>query len=161
MKNIAYITFVFALMLSLAPDRAAAQNVFALGGHFGINMDQDVTFIGAQARIGVGNLPVRIQPGFDYGLNENDQYYRLEGNALYYLGEEFTTTFTPYIGPGLALKFSDTEDEDNDVDLGISAVGGIEFRPFLGGISPYLQARYTFSPGADPLEVMGGLLFRF
>jgi opacity protein-like surface antigen len=156
------ITVLFLLALFvLSTETVRAQNTMAVGAHFGIDLDQDATFIGAQARFGGASLPIRIQPGLDYGLNEDDPYWRIEVNGLYLIGEDYTTSFTPYVGPGIALTFAEDENDDTETNFGINIVAGIEFRPIFQILSPYVQARYTLQSGADPLGVMGGLLVRF
>lgn len=161
MKKLTGITLLLLALLLVGTPETKAQTLFSIGPHFGIDLDQDATFIGAQARLGVAGFPLLIQPVFDYGLNEEQTYYRIEGNALYYIGERFTTRFTPYVGPGLAAVIRDTDSGDTDMDFGLNIVGGIEFRPPIASLVPFAEARYTLQPGTDPLAVRGGVLFRF
>lgn len=160
MKNTFLLAFL-ALALLYPTYQAKAQLVFSVGGHFGVDLDQDVTFAGALARLDVG-LPLVLQPSVDFGLNEHDEYTRAEGALLYYIGDDYTKTFIPYIGAGATFFWSETDaDDDDDFDVGPSVLGGLEFRPFGPGFVPYLLARYTILPGTDPLNIMAGVMIRF
>lgn len=161
MKKTLLLAFLAIALVHLS-NPAKAQVVFSIGGHFGVDLDQDVTFAGALSRLDVG-LPLVLQPSVDFGLNEHDEYTRAEGALIYYIGEDHTEIFTPYVGAGATFfwRETDADDDDDDFDVGPSVLGGLEFGPFGPGLVPYVQARYTILPGTDPLNIMGGLLIRF
>lgn len=156
MKKTALFAALVAGALLFPAQKVHAQAIGAIGADIGLDAERDGDlFLGANARIGGLGFPLTLAPSVEFGIGDFD-YTRAEANLLYYIGEEYTTTFTPYVGPGAALIF-----HGGDTDVGINVVGGVEFRAFGPNLTPFAQARYTFQPGVDGVGVMGGVLLRF
>lgn len=167
------IVFIFALGFLLLPgaQRAQAQSQVELGPRIGYDFDDiEELFIGADFRISRVDLPVVINPGFDYYfVGEEDgvegNAWTLDVNALYEFGVD-NQAFTPYAGGGLIIVRASVENgrEVDDTGLGLNVVGGAVFET-ESNIRPFAQLKFTIAGGADlgddiqPFTIGGGILF--
>jgi hypothetical protein len=159
---------LFALLL-LAAVPAQAQTAISIGPRVGYETDAESIFVGADARIGVAALPIRLNPTFDFFLLNEDDFgndasqIQLTVNALYELGIE-NTTFTPYAGGGLSYvrrSFDVPEDvdiEDSNSEIGLNVIGGAEFTN-IGGFVPFAQGEFVLGGDYSPFKITGGILF--
>lgn len=159
MRRYSLFVLLSGILLAVSIERAEAQTSFALGGHFGYDVEFENTFIGGQARIGGNGFPLVFQPGVEIGLDDTD-YTWVEGNLLYMVGEGHTFAFTPYVGAGVSVEFFE-DFGDTRSEFGFNVLAGIELGGFSSNIVPFAQVRYTVADGPDPAAIMGGILFRF
>lgn len=186
MKTMKYGIALFALALCLALGTQQAHAQFSLGAHAGYNLDvisedgaeEGAAFVGGEARFGLGQYPVVINPSASYFLTglENTSTLEFDLNALYEFGYN-NTSFTPYAGVGLGvtrvafdsdIPLVGNNFEDSETDYGLNLIGGARFG--FGQIQPFVQARITFGEhlsfvnddgqGGSGYALMGGVLFR-
>jgi hypothetical protein len=145
--------------IALTPQSANAQS-FEIGPRVGYEVDDiDALSIGLDARMGIGALPVRINPYFDYYFVDDigpvdHSLVQLGINALYEFGIA-NQTFTPYAGAGLAVTRQKVGNNTN-TEPGLNLLFGSRFG--FGSIRPFVQG--TVSIGDyDFFTVQGGLLF--
>lgn len=180
MKKFALV-LAFGFLLLSGLKQAHAQAQIELGPRAGLDVgDVEDFFIGADVRIGLGELPVLINPGFNYYFREDDEFveeltddeigvdrglFTVDVNLLYEFGVD-NQVFTPYAGGGLMIaRFSaDPESElpaDADLfdetEVGFNVVGGAAFES--GNLKPFVQAKFTLGMDVDLFSVGGGLLF--
>lgn len=182
-KSLASAAFV-ALLLVFAAPQARAQAQIEIGPRVGYEIDDlQALSVGADLRVSTFALPFQLNAAFDYYFPEDfddenfdpaedrdsefvgaDNIMRFTANALYQAGIN-NQYFTPYFGPGLSVvrisrneDFINLTDEDDSVtELGLNAVGGIEFG--IGGLRPFVQAEVGLLGDAQPTQITGGLLF--
>ncbi len=175
MKNSVRIVLLTAAMaVALAPS-AFAQ--FDLGVRAGFDIEAEDPFVGVEARIAlpVGNLPLMLQPSFDYfitgdggdgigGVGFDYNVYQIDVNVLYPFGVN-NESFTPYAGVGLGITYWSFDysglgvnADDSETDIGLNIVGGAMFGS--GNLRPFAQARFMLG-GGELFSLMGGVLFRF
>lgn len=161
MRKPTLFSLLFAAFLIATPQQTKAQASVEVGPRIGIDVgDIEEFFIGADARISVTGLPVKINPTFDYYFVDFGSYFALSGNALYPLGVE-NEVFTPYAGGGIGLFRADPDVGGSATDPGINIVGGAEF---IGtNFRPFVQAQISIV-FSDPdntslFGITGGLLF--
>lgn len=144
---------------------AQAQTSIQLGPRIGYEIDDvEDLFIGADARITIGALPVQINPTFDYYLVDEIEgadysLWQLSVNALYNFGFN-NAVFTPYAGVGIGFTRSSVDVagfESSSTDTGFNLVGGARFGS--GALQPFVQAQLTFGD-AELTTIGGGVLFR-
>lgn len=161
MKKLALLAALGLTSFGLAPT-ASAQSQLGVGG--GYDVDREAPFIGAHARVGTPSLPIRFAPGVDFyfvddigGQSVTSMQFNV--NALYDIGRQYTTTFTPYVGAGLGIAYSKVEDLDSDTNTGLNLVFGAEFGQ-NSRLRPYVQSQLTFADGTA-VNLGGGVLFGF
>ena len=152
---------LLAALLSLGGQlqTAHAQSSFQIGPRAGIGVgDYDNTFIGADARIGLGGLPVQFNPTFDYYFLEGDQrnLFNITANALYHFGVD-NQFFTPYSGAGLSVARLSREVGEDDTSTALNLLGGAVIH--TGSFQPFIQAQFTVGGEPELFSIAGGLLF--
>lgn len=160
MRKYSLFVLLSGILLAASVERAEAQTSFALGGHFGYDVEFENTLVGGQARIGGGGFPLVFQPGVEVGLGDDVDYTWLEGNLLYMVGEGYTTAFTPYLGTGVSVELFE-DSRGTDTEFGLNVLAGVELNGLSPNIVPFAQVRYTVASDRDPAAIMGGILFRF
>lgn len=173
MKRLSTITFLFALLLLIAPQQAEAQTSIEIGPRIGIDVgDIEELFIGAEGRISSDALPVIISPAFDFyfvdsGVEGVDQsIFVIDINGLYEFGVD-NQAFTPYAGGGLGIVRSSVDVDggsfgtigSSTTDVGLNLVGGARFE--TGTLQPFAQAKINVGGDFTLFNIMGGLLFSF
>jgi hypothetical protein len=165
-RFIPFSVLLFAFFMAVP--NAKAQVSFELGPRAGYDIggDIDELFLGADARLGMIDIPVDVGVTFDYYLmEENVSLYQLSVNAYY----DFALAdagFIPYAGAGIGISrmsfdFGDEFGEwfgsssASSSDTGINLLGGIRFP--MGGFTPYAQAQFTIGD-LDLLTLSGGIL---
>lgn len=153
---------LLALLLAVvafAPERAEAQAI-EIGPRIGYEVDNwEALFVGAEARVSVAALPIRLNPYFDYYFLDDagpiDQsLIQFGANALYEFGIA-NQAFTPYAGAGLAISRYSLGDASNS-EAGLNLLFGSRFG--FGNIRPFAQANITIGD-YDFFSVQGGVLF--
>lgn len=161
---------VTALLLALAiPTEGFAQADIKIGPRIGIPVG-DISdlggnlFLGADARIESEDLPVIINPTFDFYLMDDyatgvsQTLFTVDGNALYEFEIE-DASFAPYAGAGIAItRWSIDADVPGagDTDIGLNLVGGARFP--LESFEPFVQANFGVGD-LDRFGLAGGVLF--
>lgn len=157
--KLSIIAALAALVLVFSPQQADAQAI-EIGPRIGYEVDDwDALFVGADARFGVGALPVRINPYFDYYFLDDagpieQSLVQFGANALYEFGIA-NQAFTPYAGAGLAFSRYSWGDNSN-TEAGLNLLFGSRFG--FGSVRPFIQANVTVGD-YDFFSVQGGLLF--
>lgn len=151
MKKLAILAFLFAGFIGLGGKEAAAQNSF--GVNVGYNLDAEEFFAGAQARFGTPSIPIVINPSIETYFIDNVTWLQIDVNALYHIGRDYTTTFTPYFGAGLGIDAI-----EGNTDAGLNLIAGADFGK--GRMRPFTEARININDGTN-VGVRGGLLFTF
>lgn len=187
MKYLANIR-ILCLLLAIGLVRAMpADGQISLGARAGYNLDafsdngaeEGAFMLGGEARLGLQELPIVLNPGVDYYLNgvDNTSVMQFDANVLYPISHN-NVNFVPYVGAGLAvtrvtfdpntgLIGSLLVDKSSETDVGANVIGGATFG--LGAIRPFAQARITIGDhlafmnrngdGGPGYSLMGGLLF--
>ncbi len=165
------VVLLTALFLVLAlPSETTAQTSLQVGPRVGMDIgDIEDPFAGIDVRITSVQLPVVVNPTFDYYfVGEGRTLWSLSGNILYPFGAE-DRSFSFYGGVGLGMyRFSvegDTPDaqfRDGTTDFGANFLLGtmVSSRPF----TPFAELQYTpiFSEGGPSLfGLKGGILINF
>lgn len=171
MRKLTTLSLLLAFVFLLAPQQATAQTEIEIGPHLGLDIgDMEELFIGAEGRISSPDLPVIINPSFDYyfvssGIEGVDfSFFTIDFNALYEFGVE-NESFTPYAGGGLGILRSSTSVDGGDgfglsgssTEVGINLVGGAVFE--TESLKPFVQAKINVGSDATLFGLMGGLLF--
>jgi hypothetical protein len=154
-----------AAALMLAASLTTATESYAqnqVGVHVGANVDTQEIFRGAQGRLHVGNLPVRINPAFETYLVQDRTRYQGELNALVPIGMD-TALFRPYAGAGVAVIHNaqtpaGSTQRVTDTALGLNLLAGASFGS--GTLRPFAEGRFTVSDVSD-VSVRGGVMFVF
>jgi hypothetical protein len=155
----AFVAAAAFAIVSFLPQNANAQ-AFEIGPRIGYEVDDwDALSLGVDARLGVGALPIRINPYFDYYFvddigNLDHSLVQLGINALYEFGVA-NQAFTPYAGAGLAVSRRSVGDATN-TEPGLNLLFGSRFG--FGSIRPFVQGNVTIGD-YDFFSVQGGLLF--
>lgn len=168
-KRLAVLLTVLCFLLAL-PAETTAQTSIQIGPRVGIDIgDIEEPYAGIDVRISSEQLPVIINPTFDYYfVGENRTMWSLAGNILYPFGlEERPVTF--YGGVGLGMyrfsaegDFSSGPFREGTTDFGANFLFGTMV--FSGTFTPFAELNYTpiFSEGSPSLfGVRGGILVRF
>ncbi len=171
MKKLAIVSLIASFVLLLAPQQADAQVSVEVGPRLGLDVgDIEELFIGADGRIASADLPVVINPAFDYyfvedvtifGTEFNQSVVTFDINALYEFGVD-NQAFTPYAGGGLGSIRSSIEangESESETEIGLNIVGGAQFE--TGNLRPFVQAKINVGSDVTLFGVMGGLLFGF
>lgn len=152
--------FAVACMMMLGSARTADAQVFELGPRIGYEVDAwDALSIGADARLAMGALPVRINPYVDYYFTDDvgdrtTSLMQLGINALYEFGIA-NQAFTPYAGAGLAVTRWNNG-FTTDTNPGLNLIFGSKFG--FGSVRPFVQGDITIGD-RDFFNVRGGVLF--
>ena len=164
MKKIALLA---ALALALFGTAQTASAQFDIGAHVGYNLDavgtdgdEGQAFVGASARFYPGVLPVAISPAVDVYFVEDVTFLQFDLNGLYEIGRGTTTAFTPYVGAGLGLIYTNVDigdESESNTETGLNLLAGATFE--LPRLRPFAQARMTIADGTA-VSVTGGVLFR-
>lgn len=144
---------MFLAMISLAARDASAQT--SIGANVGYNLDAEEFFAGGQARLGLGGLPVIINPSIETYFVENLTWLQIDLNALYPFGVN-NTTFTPYAGAGIGINYFKPENLDGSTDAGLNLIAGATFG--FSRLRPFAEARINFDDGTN-VGIRGGVLF--
>lgn len=148
------------LALATGPQDAKAQANFQLGPRGGIGVgDVSDLFIGADARFGVGALPVRLNPTFDYYFfgGDTDDLFAVTINGLYDFSFN-NQLFTPYTGAGLSIARMTHEVGNDETELGLNLLFGVAFETSPNW-QPFAQAQFTVGSEPDLFGIAGGVLF--
>lgn len=172
-----FTVLVASLILGLSvlvPLPAEAQTSVKVGPRLGIPVG-DVSdvggnlFLGADARISGGSLPVVFNPSFDVylmddvsGTSSSPSVFAVDLNALYEFGVD-NQAFTPYAGGGIGITrySSDVEAfglEGETTNVGLNIIGGARFP--LGTLEPFVQFNVALGGDLGRAGIVGGLLFR-
>jgi hypothetical protein len=146
---------IFSSLLFAAYPRTSRADV-ALGGHFGVNLNEGHPMVGADLRVDIVELSPRvsldlwgaythvfIENGLDVNMLELDVPFVFDVNA---------DIVTPYVAPGLGISFS------GGSTLKLNLIGGCLFH--LGErFEPFVQLAVRMVDGTY-VDLMGGLLVR-
>lgn len=149
MKKLAILSVVFAAFFTINANDAAAQN--SLGVNVGYNLENEEFFAGGQFRFTTPALPVTINPSIETYFIDNVTWLQIDVNALYHIGREYTTAFTPYVGAGLGI-----DAVEGNTDAGLNLVAGADLG--MSRIRPFAEARININDGTN-VGVRGGVLF--
>lgn len=173
------VVLIVALFLTLSiPLEAQSQSfseteegtAFLIGPRVGMDIgDIEDPFAGIDARITSMQLPVVINPTFDYYfIGEGRTFWSLSGNLLYPFGAE-DRSFSFYGGAGLGIyRFSvegnvpDAAFREGTTDVGANFMLGTMIA--ANTFTPFAELQYTtiFSEGSPTLfGVKGGILINF
>lgn len=157
--------------LLIAAATVAAIGVMAAPAHaqFGVqvNYADDFDFgVGARAQFGLGDM-LAAEGGlgdllgvvsFDYYFPDcglaDCTYWEINGNALYPLEIE-NSDLAPYVGGGLHIGRFDVDGFGNDTEVGLNAVGGLNFD--LGGFATFVEAKIELGGAEQFVLTFGGL----
>jgi opacity protein-like surface antigen len=149
-----------AMLMLIGSTKSADAQAFEIGPRIGYEVDAwDALSVGADARLAMGALPVRVNPYFDYYLtddigNRSTSLVQLGLNALYEFGVA-NQAFTPYAGAGLAVTRWNNG-ITTDTNPGLNLIFGSKFG--FGSVRPFVQADITVGD-RDFFNVRGGVLF--
>ena len=178
MKRLTLVIAAVIFSLSGISSTALAQSSFTVGPRLGIDVgDIEEVFIGADVRITSPNLPVIINPTFDFYFTSDPlTFWSLSANALYPIGTDHEA-FIPYAGGGLGIyRFSIDEQTidnplggditiggDSTTEIGLNLLFGAEFP--LETVTPFAEVQYSpiFTEGSTTnlFTLKGGVLFSF
>lgn len=145
-------------LFALAAAPANAQTLIEVGPRVGYEIDDlEEVYVGADVRVGLPTLPVKINPVFDYYFSDGASVWQIDVNALYEFGID-NQAFTPYAGAGVALVGvnPDSDFVDSSTEPGFNIVGGAVFG--FGQLRPFVNARITLGD-FDTTTLGGGVLF--
>lgn len=171
MKRLTLVISAIVFLFAAAPTTARAQASFAVGPRIGVDVgDIEEVFIGADVRITSPNLPVVINPTFDFYFTDDPlTFWALSANALYPIGTN-NEVFTPYAGAGLGIYRFSVDDIDtgfgsfggaSSTDVGLNFVFGAQF--LVENVTPFAEVQYSpvFTEGSTTnlFNLKGGILF--
>jgi opacity protein-like surface antigen len=138
-----------ALLLLLAPAVFAAD----FGIRAGTYADTSEQFLGAELLFDLGSL--NINPNVEYSLEDDVT----EGTVSIDLTYDVTSfdDFTPFVGAGLGLLYTDDELGNDDTNAVGNLIGGVSFR--LGRVTPYVQLKYFRLLDDDVSETVDDMAF--
>lgn len=151
--------FVFSLVLAAPADAQV---------HFGpqASFADDVDFgIGGRVVAGVPDYAgFEVAGSFDYYFPDGFDYWEINGNVLYNLELEGSSSFRPYAGGGLNIARIDSDvsvpgfDVDaSTTEVGLNLVGGAKIATDAV-TTPFVEAKFEIS-GGEQFVIQGGLLF--
>lgn len=168
-RKLAVLVSAVFLVLAL-PSETTAQTSFQIGPRVGIDIgDIEDPYAGIDVRITSEQLPVIINPTFDYYfVGEDKTLWSLAGNIVYPFGAE-DRSFTFYGGVGLGMyRFSAEGDvsngpfRDGTTDVGANFLLGTTVSS--AAFTPFAELRFTpiFSEGGPSLfGLTAGILINF
>lgn len=132
MKSLRILSLV-AVALVLAPLASAAD----FGVRAGRYNDSDEEFVGAEVLFDVGAL--NINPNIEYLLADEDV---TAGTINLDVTVDVANigSFTPYVGAGLGLFYTDTDAIGTQADVIGNLIGGVAFNSEF--LKPYAQVKY-------------------
>lgn len=126
----------------------------------GYDVDREAAHIGAGVRSQLTSLPITLAPHVDYYFVDNT--VALQGNVdgLYSFPG---TSFSPYIGAGIALAYTNVGevgnvDPDADTEVGVNFLFGATMNR-VAALQPYAQARLTAGTNGGGVGISVGLQF--
>jgi hypothetical protein len=152
------VVLLAAVVLGLAlPSETTAQTSFQVGPRVGMDIgDIEDPYAGIDVRVSPEELPVVINPTFDYYfVGEGSTFWSLSGNLLYNFGAE-ERLFTFYGGAGLGIyRFSAAQNaqfRDGSMNVGANFLLGTMVGP-PEALTPFAELQYTpiFSEGRPSL----------
>lgn len=158
------ITTLFAVALAAAFSLIAAESGRAqvhLGPQISLADDADVG-LGGRLVAGVEDYAgLEVIASFDIFFPDGalDDYWEINGNAVYNFEIVGAPSLRPYAGGGLNIAhfgYDDEDPRDDDTELGLNLLAGTKFP--LEGLTPFVELRGEVS-GGEQLVITGGLLF--
>lgn len=153
-----YLTGFAALALVaglLAAPTAQAQTALGVNAQYGL--DYEEFQLGAEF-----HLPFRpveglsFVPNAEFYIMDEPTLFSLNADVHYAFGQ-YTRSFTPYAGLGLAITRRSVNDRSN-TEAGLNVIGGANFRTG-GNAMPFFQLEWR-TGGYEDLSLGGGLRFR-
>ena len=154
MKN--YTVFLLALMMAvlwILPARA--QTAVGVNAQFGLDIEEFQ--LGGEFHIPFRPIEgFSFVPNIEFYLRDDPTVFSINADVHYGFGSEYTRSFVPYVGMGLAVtRVSD--DDRNDSDAGLNLIGGANFRT-RGRSVPFFQIEFRAGDFED-LSIGGGVRF--
>lgn len=139
---------------ALSPSQGRAD--VALGGHFGVNLDEGHPMLGADVRVDLVDISSRVRldlwGAYTHVFIEEWRDVNMLEVDLPFLFRVNTDVVTPYAAPGLGLSFS------GDTSLKLNLIGGCLFH--VGSrFEPFAQIAVRLINGTY-VDLIGGLLVR-
>lgn len=134
---------------------ARAQTALGLVGQYGLDFEEFQ--LGAELHI-----PFRPVDGFSFVpnielyLRDDPTVFSLNADVHYAFGSQFTRSFVPYVGVGLAITRISNDGRSNS-DAGLNLIGGANFRT-RGRTVPFFQIEFRAGDFED-LSIGGGVRF--
>lgn len=163
-----FVVAAVGLSFVFAPSASGQGVSFEIGPRLGADVFGDVEeiFLGADARIGIPALPVKINPTFDYYFTDGFDFYQFSANALLDITGGAMPNISPYVGAGLGISNISVDVDTpfgsisgDDSDIGINLIGGASIS--AGGFNPFAQVQVTLLGDLDLITVAVGTLFSF
>jgi opacity protein-like surface antigen len=131
MKSLRILSLI-ALVLAVTPLMAADFGIRA-----GRYTDSGEEFVGAEVLFDAGSI--NINPNIEYLLADDDV---TAGTINLDVTVDVATVgaFTPYLGAGLGLSYTDTDIVGTTTDVVGNLIGGVTFN--LESLKPYAQVKY-------------------
>lgn len=159
---------VVAIALSAGASLAQAQEMGFIGWGFraGLSVNPDQVFGGFHVDLGEPVKHLRLIPNIEYGVGDDTKLFAVNLGAHW----EFTTTswggWMPYAGAEAGFQYTKFDNlprtprrpfDDDDTDVQLSAVGGLE-RTVKGGNKWFIEAKIGLLEDPD-LKGMVGITF--
>lgn len=166
MRKSLLIALLFAFALPFTADRAEAQG-FGFVPYIGYNLDAEAFLVGVGAEFGsvfaLGDLAIGARPSIEYAFVDNVTLLQINGDLIGRFGAP-GASIIPYAGAGLAISLLSVDDcpdvpglDCSTSDIGLNALGGVEFPGALGFGNPFVQGRLTLADGSA-ISILGGLI---
>jgi opacity protein-like surface antigen len=131
MKSLRFLT-LFAVALVLAPTVFAAD----FGIRAGRYNEAETEFVGAELLFDIGSL--NINPNIEYLLEDDVTAGTVNLDVTFDVLN--MARFTPYVGAGVGLAYSEVGDAGASSDIVGNLIGGVSFN--LDFLKPYAQLKY-------------------
>ena len=118
-------TCIALLVVLTAPATAFADVGFmGWGPRFGVADDPDQGIIGVHFDLGEFADNVRFRPSVEVGFGDDVNSFLANGLVAYYF--DVQSSVVPYVGGQAVFAYFDPDEGDNETEIGMDAVGGIE-----------------------------------
>lgn len=154
MKTSLFLTALFAAVFVLGPSSAQAQTALGVSAQYGL--DYEEFQLGAEFHVPFRPVEgLSFVPNFEYYVQDEPTLFSVNADVHYAFGQ-YTRTFTPYVGLGLAITRRSFNERDN-TEAGLNILGGANFRTG-GNAVPFFQFEYRAGDFED-VSLGGGLRF--
>ncbi len=134
---------------------ARAQTALGINAQYGLDFDEFQ--LGAEFHIPFRPIDgFSFVPNIEFYLRDDPTVLSINADVHYAFGSEFSRSFVPYVGLGLAVTRVSDEGRSRS-DAGLNLIGGANFRT-RGRSVPFFQIEFRAGDFED-LSIGGGVRF--
>lgn len=127
------------------------------GPRLGVSVDPDQVVIGAHASLGQLAPHVRFQPNLELGLGDDITLFEVNADVHYRFQNNWDV-WNPYAGAGLGVGFASIDGGDDQSDLQVHLIGGVEKGVSSGAF--FGEIKFGLSDETPDFKFLIGWTFR-